>query len=91
MFTAGAAKTGFTELGSPRELARTEELVLWQARFRRMVLCYLEGKTYQEAAAQLRCPIGTIKGRLSRARQTLRVRLSPRGLDSYPRPLGATS
>jgi RNA polymerase sigma factor (sigma-70 family) len=56
-----------------------------------VVLCYLEGKTNQEAAAQLRCPVGTIKGRLSRARQTLRDRLSRRGVDSYPGPLEATS
>jgi RNA polymerase sigma-70 factor (ECF subfamily) len=56
-----------------------------------VLLCYLEGKTCQEAAARLRCPVGTIKGRLWRARQTLRVRLSRRGLDSYPGPLGATS
>jgi RNA polymerase sigma-70 factor (ECF subfamily) len=56
-----------------------------------VMLCYLEGKTYQEAAAHLRCPVGTIKGRLWRARQTLRVRLSRRGLDSYQGPLGATS
>jgi RNA polymerase sigma factor (sigma-70 family) len=56
-----------------------------------VMLCYLEGKTCQEAAAQLRCPVGTIKGRLWRARQTLRVRLSRRGLDSYPGLLGATS
>jgi HlyD family secretion protein len=58
-----------------------------------VVLCYLEGKTNQEAAAQLRCPIGTIKGRLSRARQVLRNRLSRRGLDpcaeSMERPLEA--
>ena len=56
-----------------------------------VVLCYLDGKTNEEAATQLRCPVGTIKGRLSRARQTLRDRLSRRGLDSYPGPLGATS
>jgi RNA polymerase sigma factor (sigma-70 family) len=47
-----------------------------------VVLCYLEGKTNQEAAALLRCPVGTIKGRLWRARQTLRDRLSLRDLDS---------
>ena len=48
-------------------------------RMARLVLCYLEGKTNQEAAARLRLPlIGTIKGRLSRARQTLRGRLSRR-------------
>ena len=52
-----------------------------------VVLCYLEGKTNQEAAAQLRCPIGTIKGRLSRARQVLRNRLSRRGLDPYAESL----
>jgi RNA polymerase sigma-70 factor (ECF subfamily) len=51
-----------------------------------VVLCYLEGKTNREAAASLRCPIGTIKGRLSRARQTLRDRLSRRGLDRYAGP-----
>jgi RNA polymerase sigma factor (sigma-70 family) len=44
-----------------------------------LVLCYLEGKSNQEAATQLRCPVGTIKGRLSRARQTLRERLTRRG------------
>jgi RNA polymerase sigma factor (sigma-70 family) len=48
-----------------------------------VVLCYLHGKTNQEAAAQLRCPVGTIKGRLSRARQTLRVRLSRHDLGFY--------
>jgi RNA polymerase sigma factor (sigma-70 family) len=52
-----------------------------------VVLCYLEGKTHQEAAAQLGCPIGTIKGRLSRARQVLRNRLSRRGLDPYAESL----
>jgi RNA polymerase sigma factor (sigma-70 family) len=46
-----------------------------------VVLCYLEGNTNQQAAAQLRCPVGTIKGRLSRAREILRDRLSSRGVD----------
>jgi RNA polymerase sigma factor (sigma-70 family) len=56
-----------------------------------VILCYLEGKTNQEAAAQLNCPVGTIKGRLSRARQTLRDRLSRRGLDADSGLLGTTS
>jgi RNA polymerase sigma factor (sigma-70 family) len=56
-----------------------------------VMLCYLEGKTNQEAAAQLNCPIGTIKGRLARARQTLRDRLSRRGLDADSGLLGTTS
>jgi RNA polymerase sigma factor (sigma-70 family) len=45
-----------------------------------VVLCYLEGRTNEEAAALLRCPVGTVKGRLSRAREVLRDRLTRRGL-----------
>ena len=55
-----------------------------------VVLCYPEAKTNEDASAQLRCPVGTTKGRLSRASQTLRDRLSRRGLNSYPGPPGAT-
>ncbi len=40
-----------------------------------MVLCYLEGRTYEEAAQLLRCPVGTIKSRLATARDRLRRRL----------------
>ncbi len=43
-----------------------------------MVLCYLEGRTYEEAAQVLRCPVGTIKSRLSTARERLRRRLEHR-------------
>lgn len=45
-----------------------------------IVLCYLEGRTHEEAAEQLCWPVGTVKGRLSRARDLLRSRLSRRGL-----------
>ncbi len=45
-----------------------------------VVLCELEGLTYQEAARRLRCPVGTVGVRLSRARQRLRVRLLRRGI-----------
>jgi RNA polymerase sigma factor (sigma-70 family) len=44
------------------------------------VLCYLEGKTNEEAAQQLGCPKGTILSRLARARERLRLRLSRRGV-----------
>ncbi len=45
-----------------------------------IVLCYLEGLTQEEAASQLRIPVGTVKVRLSRGRDRLRGRLIRRGL-----------
>jgi RNA polymerase sigma factor (sigma-70 family) len=44
-----------------------------------IVLCYLEGLTHEQAAGRLRWPLGTVKIRLSRARERLRVRLEKRG------------
>ena len=44
------------------------------------MLCYLEGQTHEEAARQLKWPIGTVKGRLARARDLLQSRLVRRGL-----------
>jgi RNA polymerase sigma factor (sigma-70 family) len=44
------------------------------------VLCYLEGHTYEQAAAQLNCLPGTISRRLAQARELLRTRLTRRGL-----------
>ncbi len=45
-----------------------------------VILCYLEGKTNEEAAQLLKWPVGTVKGRLSRARDLLRSRLDRRGI-----------
>ena len=38
-----------------------------------VVLCYVEGYELKEAAAMLRLPVGTVKSRLSRARNQLRT------------------
>jgi RNA polymerase sigma factor (sigma-70 family) len=45
-----------------------------------VILCYLEGRTNDEAARRLNCPRGTIATRLARAREKLRSRLVRRGL-----------
>src|SRR5215470_5427658 len=45
-----------------------------------VVLCYFEGKTYQEAARLLGWPAGTAAVRLARARELLRNRLTVRGV-----------
>lgn len=40
-------------------------------------LCYFNGFSTAEAADQLKCPVGTVKSRLSAARDRLRVALAP--------------
>jgi RNA polymerase sigma factor (sigma-70 family) len=44
-----------------------------------IVLCELQGKSHQEAARELGCPIGTLSGRLSRGRALLAKRLARYG------------
>jgi len=79
-----------TSGGEPESAAAWKELgLLLHAEVDRLpkpyrtlvVHCYLEGETNQEVARRLNCPVGTIKGRLSRAREMLRTRLSCTELD----------
>ena len=48
-----------------------------------VILCHFEGLSHGEAAEHLGWPVGTLSGRLSRARDLLRARLTRRGL-SHP-------
>ena len=58
-----------------------EEIGRLPERFRvPVVLCDLEGRTHEQAARHLGCPVGTVKSRLARGRARLRDRLTRRGL-----------
>ncbi len=58
-----------------------EELARLPEKYRAaVVLCDLEGRTYDEASRQLECPLGTLKSRLASGRDRLRHRLIRRGV-----------
>jgi hypothetical protein len=54
-----------------------------------ILLCYLEGQTRDEAARQLGWSLATLRGRLERARERLRWRLTRRGVTLSASLLGA--
>ncbi len=45
-----------------------------------IVLCVLDERSHEEAARHLKCPVGTVKSRLARARERLRAALCRRGV-----------
>jgi RNA polymerase sigma factor (sigma-70 family) len=58
-----------------------EELLRLPERYRiPLVLCYLEGLSHEEAALRSGRPVGTVRSRLARGREKLRVRLARRGI-----------
>jgi RNA polymerase sigma factor (sigma-70 family) len=58
-----------------------EELERLPSKYRvPIILCDLENHTHEEAAQALHWPLGTVKGRLSRARNLLKDRLIRRGV-----------
>jgi RNA polymerase sigma factor (sigma-70 family) len=58
-----------------------EEVGRLPERFRApFVLCHVQGRTNEEAARELGCPVGTVLSRLARARRRLRDRLTRRGV-----------
>jgi len=58
-----------------------EEIDRLPERFRMsVILCDLEGRTHEQAARHLGWPVGTVKSRLTRARERLRDRLTRRGV-----------
>lgn len=75
------------ETGAEISAAIHEEIERMPARYRGpLVLCDLQGRTYEQAARSLGCPVGTVKSRLARGRQLLGDRLTRRGL-GFPRAL----
>jgi RNA polymerase sigma factor (sigma-70 family) len=89
-----AAKVGeaCSDRALPDDLAHLlhEQLNRLPDRYRLpIVLCDLEGRTYEETARHLGWPIGTVKSRLARGRDQLRDRLRRRGLAPHSGLLAA--
>src|SRR5262245_23555449 len=84
--SAAAAEVSWQDV----RVALDEELARLPERFQApLVLCYLEGKTRDEAAHELGWSVGQLRGRLERGRELLRNRLTRRGLALSAALLGA--
>jgi RNA polymerase sigma factor (sigma-70 family) len=83
------------ERGGPEQAelspALQEEVYRLPEKYRSVVvLCYWHGLTQEQAAAQLGCPLGTVRSRLARARDLLRRRLVRRGFAPLAGVVAAT-
>ena len=90
-------KPGYS--GGPRKpgphgdrTALDQELSRLPAKYRAaLVMCYLRGKTHDQAAEELCCPVGTVRSRLARGRDLLKRRLTSRGYAPSAAVLGPGS
>src|SRR5262249_25593439 len=74
--SVGSEISDYTEL----DPALDRELCALPEKFRApLILCYLRGRTHEEAAADLHCPVGTVRSRLARGRDLLKKRLMLKG------------
>lgn len=81
--TAAMAGPDSAEQAAQREASRVldEELQNLPDKYRLpLILCYFQGRTYEEAAEELGLPSGSMGKRLSQAQERLRQRLVRRGV-----------